>query len=106
MVRVMTSALVLVALSSCGETAMTTNDSPPPATAQSAEAVQAPIENVASSEGPKSTAKAPASPAPDRPANAPPPSKVIQRSPLEPPAEIDPVPPPVEGTEPASQPRP
>lgn len=102
MVRVMLSTLVLVALSSCGETAVTTNDSRPPAVAQSAEAVQAPPENVASTEKPTSTAKAPTGPAADRPTKSPPPPKIIKRSPLEPPAEIDPVPPPVEGTEPTS----
>lgn len=83
---------------------MTANDSRPPAVAQSStnvDATQVSTENVAPSTKTVDHAAAPTKP--KRPMKTAPPSKkIIQRSPLEPPAEIDPVPPPVEGTEPAS----
>jgi hypothetical protein len=94
MISVMPSALFLLVLSSGGEAALTIDGAKPVAVARVSADEPAPVTKGA--DGAVAPAKR------GRSAKTVPPCTTIKRSPFEPPAEIDPVPPPVEGTEPAT----
>lgn len=102
MYRVLAFAISATALAACGETATIGDRGNSPA-----EFAQLPVQNeqVEEMTGNADQSGKPAAPQPSaqpgkKPATAPGKGKVIKPAPIVAPAEVDPVPPPVEGTEP------